>query len=218
MIRLLKQHWPLLLAALIVVASAWLSHTHAAALQSLFLGYGVLAGVGLFLLCGVLLTLVPGATTLPLIPIGVALWGWPATVALMLAVWLLGGQILFELVRLLKRTRFARWLQFSHAHSVRALVEEKTLLQAVLLRLVVEGDVLSYAFGLFSTMGSLEFFRHSLVATLPAAVVYTVVGSLPLLIQLSVVVLAAAAFAACRWGPGWVAALRQRPQEALISL
>jgi hypothetical protein len=136
----------------------------------------------------------------------------------MLAVWLLGGQILFELVRLLKRTRFAGRLELPENHAVRALVEENTLLQAALLRLVVEGDVLSYAFGFFSTMGSLEFFRHSLVATLPAALVYTAVGSLPLLVQLSVVVLAAGAFAACRWGPSLVAALRRRAQPALIPL
>ncbi len=181
----LRQYWPLPIAILLFAAMSYGMNTHADVLQQIFSGWDSFGAIVLFVALGVIVSMVPWASTLPFIPLGVALWGWPVTSALMLAIWVIGGQLLFEIVRLLHHTRFASLLNVPQTRAARRLVDNRGLVHSALLRLLVEGDVMSFAYATFSGIGRWEYLRLSLVATIPTAIVYTYVGSLSWQLQLA---------------------------------
>lgn len=186
---LLRQYWPLPLAILLFAAMSYGINTNADLLQTIFAGRDSIGAIMLFLALGVVVSMIPWASTLPFIPLGVALWGWPITSILMLAIWVIGGHVLFEVVRLLHYTRFASWLNVPQAQAARRLVENRNVVHSALLRFVVEGDVMSFAYASFSHIGRWEYFRLSLLATIPTAIVYTYVGSLSWQLQLAAALL-----------------------------
>ncbi len=197
---LIRKYWPLLLTIVAFVAASWVVNQHLPLLESVFEGHGPVIGLFLFISIGVAITMLPAASTLPLIPLGVALWGWPITAVLILLAWTIGAQLLFLLVRFFRQTRYGHWLEVPQLQSARHLVEQRGLVHAMLLRLVVEGDVLSYAFALFSTINGWRYFGQSLLTTVPTAIIYTYVGSMPLVLQLTAAALVVAMMLVRRYG------------------
>ncbi len=183
MVRLTRTSWPLLGAFALFIVVSLVTQAHVADLQALFGSVHPAVSIGLFVLLGILLVVIPFASILPFMPIAVALWGWPVTAALTVVAWVAGGQILFEVARVFGKPVVSKVLSPSQLRTFSRIVGGKGLLHAILIRLVVHGDMISYAFGLFTSMRRSEFLLTSAVGVLPAAVIYAYLGSMPFIVQ-----------------------------------
>lgn len=183
MIRLIRRYWPLGLFVLLYLGGGLLSSEYEAELATLFAGDSSAFGMTIFLLIGLLASLVPTMNPLPLVPIASALWGWPATGVMLVIIWAVAGQILFEMSRLFGKGRVEWMLPSGASHTVATLVSNKSRLRSFALRFVVDGEIISYAFGLFSTVSSIEFFLMSFFASIPAAMLIAYVGTMNVWIQ-----------------------------------
>ncbi len=204
--RLLRQHRHLLIALAAFAAVSAAVQMNVEWLQAVFQASPPGVSVALFILLGVALVIIPTASILPFMPIAVAFWGWPLAAVLTLVAWVIGGQILFEAARRFGRPLVAKVLP-ARALSAAAGIVRGGFLHSVLVRTVLHGDLVSYAFGLFSGVGRVEYAAVSAIGVAPAAVLYAYLGSLPLWIQLSAL---AAVGALLAWG------LRPRHEDAVF--
>ena len=116
--------------------------------------------------------------------------------------WVLGGQILFEISRSYGKLQIAKVLSASQIKKLSHMVEGKGLLHAILVRMVVHGDMVSYAFGLFTNIPRWEFGIVSAIGVAPAAILYAYFGSLPTLFQfgmIAAVVIMLGGYALVKW-------------------
>jgi len=134
-------------------------------------------------------------STVPLIPLASGLWGWFMAAILSIIGWAIGAQIAFHLARgfgkplvekfipLEKLTRFEK--RFSKEHLFWTIV---------FLRIVIPVDVLSYAVGLFSNVGSSVYFFATVFGISPFAFVLAYAGTLTISLQLAVLFVAVIIF------------------------
>ena len=183
--KLLKHIIPVLLSILLFVGISFYVREHLDAFRSLMEGahgYGKVAYVGL----GVLSVVIPFASILPFVPVAVALWGWQTAAVLTCAAWVIGGQILFIFARKLGKPFVTRMLPESQMATLLRLVRDRGFLHSVLIRLVFHGDIISYAFGIFTHISGLRFFLVTVLAAAPSATAYAYYGSLPVAYQLGI--------------------------------
>jgi len=193
-INVLRKHWPTLLAVLMFIGISTLVQMNIDSLLVMFEAVSPLIGVLLFLFVGIGISLIPSASTLPLIPLAVTLWGWPVAALLILLVWTIGGQILFLTVRFLGKPRVTKMIPSKNINAIGGFVEGKGVFSSMLVRFVVDGDILSYAFALFSNIKSWRYFGMSLVSSIPAALMYAYVGNTSFWLQIALMVMVFALF------------------------
>ncbi len=184
MVSQFKQYWPLALGAAMFVVVSLLSDAYDEQLTSLFAGDASAAGIALFLMLGIGISLVPTMSTLALIPLASSLWGWPVAALLIMVVWTVAGQILFEFARFIGKSRIEWFFTPELTKTVEGLIGNQGFFKSLLLRFILDGEIVSYAFGIFSAVTRLEFFALSLMSSLPSALAYAYLGNLPLWLQL----------------------------------
>lgn len=153
---------------------------------------GAPAGLGMlcYVLLGIVTTIIPFGSILPFIPLAVALWGWPVTAVLTATAWTTGYQIVFEIAR-----RFgAPWLRRAFPDAdfgriTRVIGIRKNILREMLLRSLLHGDLVSYAYGVLTDVGRFRFGLVTAGGVLPVAVMYALFGDLPLWAQASMGIL-----------------------------
>ncbi len=157
---------------------------HFAEFQALFDKISPVQGMLLFVVLTTATVMIPFTSIIPVIPLAVALWGWWPTALLCTFAWTLGGQILFEVSRLLGRTKMMKYLPPAQIETLHTLIRDKGLIHSILIRMVVHGDIVSYAFGLFTKVNRWEFFLITAVGVFPSALLYSLFGELPVKYQL----------------------------------
>lgn len=157
---------------------------HFAEFQALFDKISPVQGMVLFIALATATVMIPFTSIIPVIPLAVALWGWWATALLCTLAWTLGGQILFEVSRLLGRTKMMKYLPPAQIETIHTLIRDKGLVHSILIRMVVHGDIISYAFGLFTKVNRWEFFLITALGVFPSAVLYALFGELPVKYQI----------------------------------
>lgn len=134
-----------------------------------YLDFGVF-GMLLYVLAGILATVVAPITTTPLIPIAAALWGPTITGILNIISWTTGSAIAFIIARHFGQPLAARFVDLRKISKYeRVLGETHLFWNVVFLRMAVPVDVLSYAIGLFTTMKMDVYIVATLVGVTPFA-------------------------------------------------
>ena len=132
-------------------------------------------------------------STLPLIPLASAMWGWFVVGLLSIAGWVLGSQIAFFLARRYGKSLVQKMVSFEKLERFeKSLPETNIFWTVVLLRMTVPVDVLSYAVGLFSKIKSSTYFLATLLGVIPFAFIFAYTGTLSLGTQFIIVVEVAA--------------------------
>jgi len=179
------------------VLSACLSREHMDSLRHLLQGSDARSML-LYVALTVGAVVVAPVSTLPLIPVAAVLWGAPVTALLSLAGWLVGGAIAFILARRFGRPFVGKFVNLNRLEQVERLIPGRNLfLAVVLLRIAIPFDILSYALGLFSTMGFVSYMAASLLGATPFAVIFSYAATMHIGITVAGGVLAALALV---WG------------------
>ena len=190
MTRLVRKLWPLLVGFCMFLAISALVQMNVDALQAFLGAASERYGMAAYVLIATTCVMIPFASILPFIPLAVTLWGWQATAILTLLSWTIGAQIVFEVARRLGKPLVLRLVSPQRLAEVERLVDGRSLPRAIALRVLVHGDLVSYAFGVFTDIGRLEFLLVSIVGLAPAAFLYAYFGSMPLTWQITIAVLA----------------------------
>lgn len=190
MVSQFKQYWPLALGAAMFVGMSLFSDAYDDELAALFTGDSSAMGVALFLMLGIGISLIPTMSTLALIPLAASLWGWPIAALLIVVVWTVAGQILFEFARFVGKSRVEWFFTPELTKIVEGLIGNHGFFKSLALRFVLDGEIVSYAFGMFSSVSRIQFFALSLMSSLPSALAYAYLGNLPLWLQLGAVAFA----------------------------
>lgn len=137
-------------------------------------------GVAAYLVTEVVATVVAPVSALPALPLAVALWGsfWAAIISYI--GWLIGAVIAFLLARRFGRPLVARFFDIEKVERVEKMVGEHNLLMSIVfLRIVLPADLLSYALGLFTSIGFAPYFWATALGLLPFAFIFSYATALP---------------------------------------
>jgi uncharacterized membrane protein YdjX (TVP38/TMEM64 family) len=160
---------------LLFLGAAWASNVYSDELVR-FLDVGVL-GMVVYVGLGFFATVVAPVTTLPLVPVAVALWGPLLTALLSVAGWFAGSLVAFWIARRWGRPIVARVVSLEKvAEFERVLGVRHQFLTILLLRIAVPADVLSYALGLFSSVGWRTYALATLLGIMPFAFLFAYVS------------------------------------------
>ncbi len=185
----------ILIVALFLVSSYY-SGRYAEAIRewmSVRNGIGVLA----YFAGELLATVIAPVSALPLLPLAVALWGsfWAAIISY--SGWLAGSAIAFLLARRFGKPLVARFFEIEKVEKIERLIGKYNLfITIVILRIVLPADLLSYALGLFTSIGFATYFWATALGLLPFSFIFSYAAAWPFALQL---LLALAGIALALW-------------------
>src|SRR3989344_73629 len=140
-------------------------------------------------------TVAAPVSTMPLIPIAVALWGPYSTAILSILAWLVGAMIAFAIARHWGRPIVSRFVDMGAISKYEKLLGEKSFFwNIVLLRMAIPVDILSYAIGLFTTMKMGPYAIATFLGTIPFAFIFAYLPSMPILLQVAAIILVGIVF------------------------
>ena len=126
---------------------------------------------GLFAIAAVV---VAPIASLPLVPVVAAIWGSFATVVVTAIAWTLGSIIAFLLARTYGRQVIGKVVDMESMQKLEAMMgADNVFVSALLLRMVVPVDILSYALGLFSTIRLVPYSVATAIGIVPFVVFFS---------------------------------------------
>lgn len=149
----------------------------------LYLDHGV-ASMLVYMCAGIFATVVAPVSTLPLIPIAVALWGPFVTGTLSVIAWSIGSVVAFFIARRFGKPIVAHFVNLEKISKYEKALGEKYLFwDLVFLRAAVPVDILSYAVGLFTSIGIGVYTLATFIGIIPFAFIFSYASRAPLLVQ-----------------------------------
>ncbi|HYF10434.1 MAG TPA: VTT domain-containing protein [Candidatus Paceibacterota bacterium] len=148
-----------------------------------YLDFGI-AGMAAYVLAGIIATVIAPVSTLPLLPVGVVLWGplWAAVLSIL--GWGIGAMIAFMIARRF-RALAARFVDMEKVGKYeKALAGPYLFWNIVFLRMAIPTDILSYAIGLFTSMGAGQYTLATFLGITPFAFVFAYASEASLWFQL----------------------------------
>ena len=156
---------------------------------------GGVFGMIAYVLVTVIAVVVAPISTIPLIPVASGLWGWFVAGVLSIAGWAIGAQIAFQLARSFGKPLIEKLISIERlTRFEKRLSKEHMFWTIVFLRIVIPVDILSYAVGLFSNVGSSVYFFATVFGISPFAFVLAYAGTLTISLQLAVLFVAVIIF------------------------
>ena len=184
--------WVLVLFGLAIV----LSRLYAAQIGAVLGDHGRL-GVAIFFATTALAVVVPLFSNLPLVPFAVLLWGPWWTALIIMAGWVAGAAISFDLARRASPLLLRKFPKVTRYARIDRLIHPRHhLLSLLVLRMTFPADILSYVLGLFSHKTTrFENALSTAIGGAPFAVLFAFFPALPLAQQAVVVLATTAVFA-----------------------
>ena len=209
MMNILRKIWPLFIGISLLILVSYFVQGHLETLKAFLHNSSNTLNIIVYLLIGITTVVIPFGTLIPFIPIAVALWGWPLTALLTFLSWILGSQLLFEASRAFGKPLIKSVMIPSHVKTIASLVDDKGILSAIFIRMVVHADMVSYAFGMFTNVNRWKFLLITAVGVAPGAITYSYFGSLPLPYQIGMALVGLAAA-----GAYWAYDARKHPSSS----
>ena len=157
------------------------------------------AGVGLYILVSLLGSVTP-LSTMPLLPVAVALWGNLAAAIFSIIGWWLGAMLAFSLSRWFGKPLIAKIVALEEIRRIEKIIPAKNIfLSIVILRIVLPVDVLSFGLGLFSPVSWGVYALATLVGIIPFAFILSYFLVIPLVWQLLMAGMAVATLGLAYW-------------------
>ena len=125
-------------------------------------------------------------SAIPLMPIASELWGVPTAAMLAVLGWTIGSVIAFWLARRYGRYFVEKIISFKIIERAEKLIpEEHIFLTIVFLTMVMPYDGLAYVLGLFTKIKMRTFFLATFAGLIPFAFVFSYLGTLPVIYQVT---------------------------------
>lgn len=184
---------------LLFALASWAVNEYEPYLQSL-ISENEEFGAIIYLVLAMTATVIAPLSALPLMPLVSVLYGWVWAAILSIVGWLFGAWIAFIIARRWGRRIVSHFVSLKSLDKLEAKIPTEHLFwYVVLLRIIVPADALSYALGLFSSIGTRQYLVATLLGITPFAFVWAYAGTLSLGVLMLV---AAAVFVA--YGMAWV--------------
>lgn len=172
------------------IVAGYVSELYQAQLSGL-IGVSGFFGMLSYVFITVIAVVIAPVSTLPLLPVAVALWGSTVGALLSILGWTIGGFIAYVLASRYGRPFIGHFVDMKKVHHIgRVLTGKNPFWTVVFLRMVVPVDILSYALGLFVSMPYSSYVLATLIGVTPFAFVFAFAASLPMPYQIGVLILA----------------------------
>jgi len=140
------------------------------------------SGVGMlvYVFLAFITTVVAPLTSVPLIPLASALWGWQVAGILNLVGWGLGSYIAFKIAQRYGRPVVKRFVSLEKIEKYEnRMPKEHIFWTIVFLRIIIPVDLLSYALGIFTKVNINVYIAATLVGMAPGSFILSYVGTVP---------------------------------------
>ncbi len=154
-----------------------------------YIGEGGVYGMTAYVVSIAVIALVPLATTLPLVPIAVTVWGNIVASLLTILAWIVSASVAFYLARRFGRRIVTRYIPMEHIQNFHNLVPRGNLLTAVFLFGLFGApiDLLSYVIGMFTKLEYRSFITMFVLGLIPFIVFLTYTVTLSFVYQTYIV-------------------------------
>lgn len=138
----------------------------------------------IYVLITVIATVFAPVTTLPLIPVASAIFGWKLAGFLYVTGLMVGSYVAFIISRKIGLPFVLKYLPNKQIYYIEKLIPEKNIFWALIaLRMIMPVDILSYALGLFSKVGHFKYLVTTLIGITPFAFLFAYIGLIPVGLQ-----------------------------------
>jgi uncharacterized membrane protein YdjX (TVP38/TMEM64 family) len=145
------------------------------------IGYRGILGITAYQLLIVMAELVVPAGSLPLLPIAVLLWGKYLSAVLTVTGWIICSMVAFGMGRRYGRILVGRFIDTEEMNRIgRTIPHGRLFFTTVLFRLVFPVGIVSYALGIFTSIGWLPYLAATALGSAPFAFLSALILTLPL--------------------------------------
>lgn len=142
-------------------------------------------GILIYTLIIIVETIIAPLTSIPLIPIISAIYGWFVAGIIAYLGWFLGSVIIFYICRKWGKPFVKKFVSLESIERMeRSISKEEEMGALILLRMTLPADIVSYALGLFSGISWKTYLISTLIGFLPFTFAIAYVGSLPFVYQI----------------------------------
>lgn len=169
----------IMIICIIFVASGYFSGKYEPVLQELVASSNTWIGILVYTAASALLGVVLApASTLPFLPIAVALWGSWITAAATLFGWTIGATIAFILARKYGRPLVEKMINIKRAEQISKIITVGHPFWAIVIfRIFLPVDILSYAVGLFMNISLRSYVLATFLGLVPCTILFTQLAS-----------------------------------------
>jgi uncharacterized membrane protein YdjX (TVP38/TMEM64 family) len=174
--------------AVLFLGTSFISERFAPTLRA-YIGQGGVTGMVLYVLTIMGIVLVPFASSLPLVPVAVVVWGNVTASLLTLIGWILSGNIAFQIARRFGQPFLSRFALFEHIYRFGDFIPKRNLFtgMVVLGMFGAPADIVSYALGLFTKIPARFFTLAFGTGMVPFVFFLTFTTTLPIIYQTYIV-------------------------------
>lgn len=143
-------------------------------------------GVFVYILITTIAIVIAPISMMPLIPLASNLWGWQYAAIINVIGWTLGSIIVFFICRKYGVPLIKKFVSLERINKIEAKIPEEGLFfSAVLLRMIIPVDVLSYALSLFTKINFKTYVAATVIGIIPFAFVFSYLGTVPWYYQIA---------------------------------
>lgn len=173
----------ILLVVLLFILASYLTQVYQSQLKT-SLEFGIW-GMVIYIIIGIIATVIAPISTLPLLPIATTLWGWVIAAILSIVGWTIGSVIAFYLARKYGVKLVSKITNINTLQKYENLVPTKHIFFSIIaLRIVLPVDILSYLLGLFSKVPLSIYTLATIIGITPFAFILSYLGGLSITLQL----------------------------------
>lgn len=162
---------------------------HAAEMQAMIGAEERLVGMVIYGLIAIGAIVVAPISSLPLVPIAAAAWGSFATLVVTVITWTIGSIAAFLLARRYGKKILGRVVDLESMQRLESMMDERDVfVSALLLRMIIPVDILSYALGLFSTIRLVPYIVATLIGIIPFTIFFSYAIIIPMRYQVALAI------------------------------
>ena len=196
----IKIIFPIFLLFILFAVSSYFAQKYNDFLFSLATSQGNSLGIIFYVIITIVAVIIPPFSSAPLIPVAAGIWGFFGAAIFSIAGWVLGAMAAFLIARVYGVPLVSRITSIERIYEIQKSLSPRHIFwSAVLLRMIMPVDILSYALGLFGLIGWKEYLFATALGVTPFAFAFAYVGTLSVLYQLVILLALAPLIAVWLW-------------------
>lgn len=169
---------------LLFIGVSYIVQTNIEILKELILG-NQFWGITIYIFLEIIATVIAPLTTIPLIPLISAVYGWFWAGVITYVGWLAGAIIVFYISRKWGKPFVRKFMSLKEIESMeKSVSRKKKIWTLIFLRMTIPADILSYALGLFSSISWKTYIISTVIGIIPFTFLLAYIGSIPFIYQL----------------------------------
>lgn len=180
---------PVIIIALLFIAVSYAAQQYIEPIKTMIQQNSSLAVLSYIVILVAAIVIVPlPINTILLVPIAANVWGAFFAGLLSVIGWTIGAMISFILARRYGRPLMARFVSLEKIERIEKRIPATNLFWSVVfLRMALPVDLLSYALGLFTTMGKTKYFLATIIGVSPFAFLMSYTGTFSVWYQVVII-------------------------------